>query len=336
MKVVVGLVVAALLAVGAYAAALEFGAFEVPLADLEKKYAKPDSKFMDIDGVRVHYMDQGPNDGSVPAVVMLHASYMNLQVWDQLAKGLVGKYRVVRFDLPTNGLTGVDPKQRYSIEFNMQILDELTTKLGIGQFSVIGTSSGGPVAFRYAAEKPERITRMILINSAGMPRTAVTNPNRQRGTNIDQWIKDRYRSKDYWATNLQTNIPTITPPEWLVDQAHDFGRRKGLREEAALFLKNFKTGDPEATLGKVKAPTMILWGIGNPTVMHLEANVMSLWLTQAPSLVIKYPKVGHYLYLEIPDQVEKDVLEFLSGAKDADLRITQRVPVAAASAPATP
>jgi pimeloyl-ACP methyl ester carboxylesterase len=327
MKWILGAVVLVAAGVGLYAAALEFGAFDMPLKELEAKYARPTSKFMEIDGVRVHYMDEGPRDGA--AIVLLHASYMNLQVFDSLAKALSARHRVVRFDFPTAGLTGPDPKQRYSIELNMQILDTLTTNLGIGTFAVLGTSSGGPVAFRYAAEKPERVTRMILINSAGMPRTAVTNPNRPRGTSIDQWIAARYRSVGYWQTNLVTNIPTMTPPPWLVEMCYDMNRRAGLREEGALFMRNFKTGDPQAVLSRVKAPTMILWGMENPTVMHLEADVMSLWLTGAPSLVKKYPKVGHYLYLEIPNEVETDVLAFLAGEKDGELRITQRVPVTA-------
>ncbi len=325
MKIITALVVLALAGVGLYAAALEYGYFEIPLKDLEAKFAKPSSKFMDIDGVRVHYMDEGQGD----ALVLIHASYMNLQVFDSMAKALSAKYRVVRFDVPTAGLTGPDPKQRYSIELNMQILDTLTTNLGIEKFALLGTSSGGPVAFRYAADKPERVTRLILINSAGMPRTAVTNPNRARGTTIDQWVAARYRSESYWVKNLSTNIPTMAPPAWLVEMCHDMGRRQGGRVEGAFFMKNFKTGDPEATLGRVKTPTMILWGMENPTVMHLEANVMSLWLTNAPSMVKKYPKVGHYLYLEIPQEVEADIAAFLAGEKDSELRQTQRVAVAA-------
>jgi pimeloyl-ACP methyl ester carboxylesterase len=327
MKLIIGLIVAGVIAAGAYAAALEFGFFEMPLKDLEAKYAKPNSKFMEIDGVRVHYMDEGSGE----PIVLLHASYMNLQVFDSMAKALSTKYRVVRFDFPTAGLTGPDTKQRYSVELNTQILDTLTSNLGIDKFAILGTSSGGPVAFRYAAEKPERITRMILINSAGMPRTAATNPNRPRGGELERWINARYRSHSYWATNLATNIPSMTPPPWLVDMCHDMNRRGGGRVEGAFFMRNFKTGDPEATLGKVKAPTMILWGMENPTVMHLEASVMSLWLTSAPSIVKKYPKVGHYLYLEIPQEVEADIMAFLAGEKDSELRQTQRVPVAAAT-----
>lgn len=331
MRYVISALIAAIIGVAAYAAALEYGAFEVPLADLEAKYARPNSKFMDIEGIRIHYIDEGPADA--PAVVLMHASFMNLLPWDSMAKALSRSYRVVRFDVPTAGLTGPDPKQRYSIELNMQVLDELTTQLGIKTFALLGTSSGGAAAFRYASERPERVSRLVLINSAGMPRTAVTNPNRARGSAIFRWIDARYRSREQWRENLSQNFTSMPPPDWLVDQSYDMARRAGLREEGAIYLRNFKTGDPQAMLGRVTSPTLILWGMENPTVMHLEADVMSLWLTSAPSLVKKYPKVGHYMYLEIPEQIESDVMAFLSGAMDADLRVTKRVAVAAATSP---
>lgn len=325
-KLITGIAVAVALAFGIVAMVLETGALDIPLADLEAKYKTADSQFADIDGIRVHYTDQGPRDA--PVLVMLHASYMHLRTFDAMAKPLSAKYRVVRFDFPIAGLTGPDPKERYSIELNMMVLDQLTKQLGIEKFALFGTSSGGPVAFRYAAENPDRVTRMILVNSAGMPRTAVTDPNRPRGSAIGRWFSDRWQTKGRLRDNLTANFTSVPPPAWLIDMNYEIGRRQGQRREGAIYINNFKTGDPEATLGKVKAPTLIMWGMDNPTVMHLEANVMSLWLTNAPSLVIKYPKVAHYLYMEIPDQVANDVMAFLDGAKDVDLRITQRVPIA--------
>jgi len=328
-KFLIGVVLIAAIGIGAVAAALQFGWFDIPLAELEAKYKQPQSKFADIDGVRVHYMDEGPRDA--PALVLLHASYMTLRTFDQIVKPLSQKYRVVRFDFPTAGLTSPDPKQRYSVDLNMQILDQLTQQLGIERFALLGTSSGGPVAFRYAAQTPERVSRLILINSAGMPRSAVTNPNRLRGTAVGRWVKNRFQTEADCRSDLGNNFTSMAPPEWLIDMCYHFGRRQGQRQEGAIFMRNFQTGNPEEMLGRVRTPTMIMWGMDNPTVMHLEANVMSLWLTNAPSLVIKYPKVGHYLYVEIPDQVATDIAAFLDGAKDADLRVTKRV--AASEAP---
>ncbi|MGA1581515.1 MAG: hypothetical protein ACO35B_12625, partial [Luminiphilus sp.] len=55
-----------------------------------------------------------------------------------------------------------------------------------------------------------------------------------------------------------------------------------------------------------------------------EANVFQLWLTGAPSMLIKYPKLGHYAYIEEPDLIAKDFEDFLLGRHDDELRITQR------------
>jgi pimeloyl-ACP methyl ester carboxylesterase len=90
----------------------------------------------------------------------------------------------------------------------------------------------------------------------------------------------------------------------------------------------FETGDPQSILSKIKAPTMILWGMSNPTVVHLEADVIEHWLTSAPSFIKKYEGLGHYPYVEAPDRVIPDIIAFLNGELDDNLRLTQRVKVA--------
>jgi pimeloyl-ACP methyl ester carboxylesterase len=183
------------------------------------------------------------------------------------------------------------------------------------------------VAFRYAAEHPEQVTRLILVNSAGMPRTAATDPNRARGFALNRWIQQYHRSRSYWQEVLELQFSSgVAPPPELVRMVYDMNRRTGLRRTGTLFMKNFRTGDPAATLARVTAPTFVLWGMGNVTVAHLEADVFIHWLTAAPSLLKKYPDVGHYLYLEIPERFNADVMDFLDGQQDPNLRVTRHEP----------
>ncbi len=317
MKALLILTALVLTVTGGYALALVKGAFDLSVASLEEKYRTPDSKFMDIDGVRVHYMDQGQG----PVLVLLHASFMNLRSWDQLAADLSSEFRVVRLDLLNAGLTGPDPTGNYSMERNAQLLTGLLAALKIDQFALLATSSGGTVGFRYAAANPDRVTRLILVNSAGMPRTAATDPNRPRGTALNRWIQRYHKSRAWWQDTLEKQFASgkLPPPE-LVDMVYDMNRRENLATTGQIFMRNYRTGDPETTLGTIRAPTMILWGIGNLTVAHLEADVFEHWLTAAPTVKKKYPDVGHYFYLEIPEQFSADVKAFLSGGLDASLR----------------
>ena len=324
MKILALLFAVIVLAIAAGAWALDAGWLEVPLAELESRYATEDSRFADIDGVRLHYMDQGEG----PAVLLLHASFMNLRTWDSLAESLSGHFRVVRPDLLIAGLTGPEPGGNYSFERNGELALALMDRLGIEQFAVVATSSGGIVGFNMAADHPERVTRLVLINSAGMPRTAATNPNRPgRFSAIGNWIRQRYQTPGMVRDALDLNfVEPNEPPEWLVSMNYDLWRREGRREAGAKQIANFRTGDPEAVLARIRVPSMILWGLENATVMHLEADVFQHWLKNAPTLLKKYPGVGHYLYLEIPDEFNRDIAEFLSGQRDAELVLQNRTP----------
>jgi pimeloyl-ACP methyl ester carboxylesterase len=320
MKIILGLVVALALAAGGVLLAARSASAPVTLAELEAKYRTPDSRFIDIDGIRVHYLDQGQG----PAVVLLHASFMHLRTWDPLAAALSSRYRVIRPDLLIAGLTGPDPRNDYGIDRNITLVDGLTRALGVDRFAIVATSSGGIVGFNLAATQPERVTRLVLVNSAGMPRTAATDPNRERGTLLDRWLAANFPTRDrVRATLAQNFVPPHAPPEWLVDMNHDFWRREGRAEQGARQQANFRTGDPQAVLGRITAPTLVLWGLENRTVMHLEADVFQHWLVNAPTLLRKYPGVGHYLYLEEPETFAADVGAFLDGRLDGELRRVQ-------------
>jgi pimeloyl-ACP methyl ester carboxylesterase len=309
------LAVVALTALGV-AITLTSGMLNLALPDLESRYRLPESKFVDIDGVRLHYVDEGQG----PVVVLIHASFMNLHAWNDLAARLKSRYRVLRFDQLTNGLTGADSQGDYRLQHNERLLEGLTAKLGIKEFALLGTSSGGITAFRYAAAHPEQVKRLILVNSAGMPRTATTDPNRPRGSAIERWVRSYYKSRTYWRDNLTAQFGGGSlPPEDLVNRVYDMNRRDSLRVEGATMMKQFQTGDPESVLAQIRVPTLVMWGKGNITVAHLEADVFQHWLYNAPTLLKKYDKVGHYFYLEMPETFANDIGAFLDGQWDGQL-----------------
>jgi pimeloyl-ACP methyl ester carboxylesterase len=311
----IGLLLLMATVVGSWA--LDRGWLELPMTELVSRYQLPDSQFVDVDGVRVHYVDRG----SGTPVVLLHASFLSLRSWDQLSAKLEGRYRVIRLDLSGAGLTGDDPSRRYGIERNIELVRGLLARLQLDSVAMVGTSSGGITAFRYAARYPDQVSRLVLINSAGMPRTAATNPLRAPSSRLAGWVQARYRSRGFWAESLGGNfVPPHQPSTELIDMTYDMNRRANSREINSLFLANFSTGDPQQVLATVKAPALVLWGLENRTVMHLEADVFAYWLSSAPVALRKYPGLGHYAYIEEPAVVARDVADFLAGNLDSELR----------------
>lgn len=302
---------------------LTSGAFDISIKELRSKYETSESKYINLDGVEIHYIDEGTGD----PIVLTHASYHSSLAWNGVAERLKNNFRVIRFDFPNAGLSGLDSKNRYSVEHYQQLISQLSEALGIEKFHLIGTSSGGTVAFRYAANNPEKINRFVLVNSAGMPRTAVTNPNRARGTAFERWVLTYHQSRNYWESALSRTVTSRPPSDDHIDMNFDMNNREGRRIPAMTFMKNYVTGNPEAMLKKIKSPTLILWGMDNPTVMHLEANVIQHWITGAPSLVIKYDGLGHYPYIEEPELLANDINKFLIGELDDQLLQTTRLKI---------
>lgn len=315
---------ASVVAVGAVAwAAVKMGALTVSRETLQARYALPTSRFVDIEGTRMHYVDEG----SGPVVVLLPPSFMNLRAWDGVAALLAKDYRVIRLDFPVVGLSGPEVNRDYSIDAFGRLTEGLLRSLGISQFHLIGASSGGQVAFQYAARRPEQVCRLVVVNSGGLPRSSATNPNRDRGSAFNRWLLSLHKSRAYWEKTLTSQFTSgQKPPEWLVGLVYDLNRRTGLDEDGKLQLAQFRSEDPERMLGQVRAPALVLWGESNITLSHLEANVFSHWLTAAPSVVRKYPKLGHYAFIEDPAALAADMKAFLQGTLDTESRVTVRAP----------
>ena len=296
----------------------------IGLAELRAKYELAGSRYIDVDGVEVHYSDEGTGD----PVVMLPPSFLNFRAWDGVANALVQQgYRVIRPDFPATGLTGVDTKvpAEGKIDFfnrNAEVVAKLLEALDIQQADVIGTSSGGMAGFRLASNEPDLVRRLVLVNSAGLPRTRTSDPNRLREEER-KWAALSVKPAAYWEVVLDRNFFALdAPPPWMVTLAYDVNRRQQEGDPAAYA---FKTGDPKAILAKIKAPTLILWGKSNPTVVHLDADVFEHWLTGAPTVMRKYDGLGHYPYIENLDLVAGDIIAFLEGTLDGELLQTRRV-----------
>ena len=137
---------------------------DIPAAVLEAEYARPPSKFLLVDGVRIHYRDEGTG----PTVVLVHGQFDSLLMWEPWAKTLKGQYRVIRFDLTSHGLTGPDATGDYSLQRTVALLEGFADKLQLGKFSIAGSAMGGTAAIYYASRHPERVDRLILISPEGI------------------------------------------------------------------------------------------------------------------------------------------------------------------------
>ena len=280
---------------------------DITAAQLEARYARPGSKFVEIDGVRMHYLDEGRG----PVVLLLHANFSNLLDWDPWAAALTDSHRVIRFDMTSHGLTGPDPTGDYTLARTLRLMEGFVDALQLDDMTVAGTSLGGTLALHYATTHPERVQRLVLLS----PGSLEGKERRARGGVPRVGYVLKYilpRALPEFMLSSGFGDPAALP-ESLVDRWYDLWRREGQREAQLDRLSQYKAGDIEARIRAVRVPVLLLWGELNTTAKFSQAAIFQQLLSGAPSLTfIPYPGLGHMALQEDGARMARDVRAWLA------------------------
>lgn len=281
---------------------------DTPAAVLEARYTTPASRFLNIDGVRMHYRDEGNG----PPIVLIHANFGSLLSWDSWAEALKARHRVLRFDMTGHGLTGPDPSGDYSLERTVQLTERFVDALGLKQFTIGGTSLGGTVAMHYAAAHPDRVDHLILLSPGALEGRAMQRSGRTelpRVANILEYITPRSLAA-YMLKSRFGDPSKVT--DQLIDRWYDMWLREGQRPAMLARLRSYSSTDLEQVATAIRAPALILWGARNPQAPVEQAGQLRRMLVNASSVkVITYPGVGHMALDEAGSTMVPDVIAWL-------------------------
>lgn len=292
------------------ATALAAGTRVLPLQQVIAKYADADSRFIEIDDVKLHVKDQGAG----PAVLLIHGSSGDLGDWDGWVPTLLAKgWRVVRIDLPGFGLSGPVINGNYSIDHMQSLVDGLMDERGIERFAIVGTSYGGPVAFRYAATRTDRVTGLVIMNSAGVEYgKQEVDPKTGEKKFYAASVSDTV-SREATAAGLRKAFidPAKLSDAW-VDRKVDFSNIVGRDREAALSIDQYVRGNPERVLAHVRAPVLVFWGGENRSLSQETADRFHAAVARAAYREkAVQPGGGHLMHVELPQPTVDTVAAFL-------------------------
>jgi pimeloyl-ACP methyl ester carboxylesterase len=238
---------------------------DIPLENLVTKYANIESQFIEIDGMSVHYREEGNQTDTIP-VILIHGTGSSLHTWEGWVQELKPQRRVIRLDLPAYGLTGPNSNGDYSPEFYVEFMNHFLTKLGVKQCVMGGNSLGGAITWAYALKYPEKVTKMILVDAGGYPMESKSVPMAFQMAKIPV-IKDliKYITPrsviEKSVQNVYVNKAKVTPD--LVDRYFELSLREGNRDA---FVKRINQGiinDKYLKISSLRMPTLILWGDGD-------------------------------------------------------------------------
>lgn len=293
------------------------GMRSIPLDMLEDDYEKPNSRYVTIDGVRMHYTKEGKG----PPVLLLHGVMASLHTWDGWVPLLKDSFTVIRVDIPGFGLSeSFDDDSKYTPEYAVEFMEKARKKFGIEKFHVVGNSLGGFIAWYYATKHPERVDKLVLIDPASYPQklpfiigfaaNAVFGAAAQLST--PRFIVKRNIRKVYGNPD---NVTDET-----IDRYHALLLREGHRHSMVQYFrvlrKYSKTEELVQHIPEIKARTLLMWGEKDRWV---PPALIERWQHDLPELEVKtYPEAGHIPMEEFPEETARDAFAFLADDEIAE------------------
>jgi 2-hydroxy-6-oxonona-2,4-dienedioate hydrolase len=309
---------------------MQSSATNLPSAMLETGSVIYQAKFIDVNGIRTRYYDEGLGE----VLLLIHGSrfspWGSANTWTLNIAALSRRFRVLAPDKLCSGMTD-NPKslEGFTQHAIVQHIYQFTQILGVKQFHVVGQSNGGYTAARLALEHPEMCRSLVIVDSAtlGPPVGDMAERRKRLFANGPTDLREYIRF--HWG-KLSVNTDNITDD--YLDAAYFMASTPKGRETLRLLNTDGREDEginPPANAqsfprdkaethqwireGRLTMPVLITWGANDPSAIlpiGIKLFEMIAEKTRRAEMHI-FNNVAHFHYREIPDQWNRVVMNFI-------------------------
>ncbi len=283
-------------------------------ADLQIHYRN-----MTIDGVEIAYREAGRSDA--PAILLLHGFPTSSHMYRNLIPALAGTYRVIAPDYPGFGQSSAPARTKFKYSFDgfAKLVDTLTEKLGVSRYALYVMDYGAPVGFRLAAQRPDRVTALIVQNgnayTEGLdkfwdPIKRYWATGKKADREAIRWLTSIDATK-WQYTHGVPDTSLISPDTWTHDQA--LLDRPGNQEIQLDLFYDYRTNVPlypewQAYFRKHKPATLVIWGKNDEIFVAAGAQP---YKRDLPDAEIHLLDTGHFALETHGAEIARHIRDFL-------------------------
>lgn len=240
-----------------------------------------------------YYVQQNPSE-AVTAVVFLHGWRSNGRLWNPVFQLLSqSKFDLYALDLPGFGKSEPPPGD-WTVKDYAELLQAFLTKLALNSVCLVGHSAGGKIAIQFAVQYPDRVAKLILVNSTGIRRAS---PKRSFIVSIAKVLKPAF---------ALPFLRSLRPRLYYTLGAEDYLATPRLQ---GTFL-NVLNADLTGSLRDIRAKTLIIWGDADrETPLRIGTE---LHRRIANSELKVFSSAGHFTFLDKPREFTKTLSDFLN------------------------
>ena len=258
-------------------------------------------------GVTLAYVEMGDPKGK--PVVLIHGYTDNARDWVPMVPYLDKSDRLIIVDIRGHGQSS-KPEccyTRFDFAYDIKLL--LDAKK-ISKADIVGHSLGSIITQTFAEFWPERTNRVVLISSTGGPKPDA--PPKQPKLDFAAQIRALKEPIDPDSPFMIAwwDSPTPVDPDFIRRQRKDAAGIP-LRVWLAVLDEALDTQSLQATLPRLTAPTLLIWGSEDPI---MEQDVRDTLIAALPKAEVKvFSRLGHNPFWEDPAGVADTINKFLAG-----------------------
>ncbi|MFC4128463.1 alpha/beta fold hydrolase [Nocardia rhizosphaerae] len=262
-----------------------------------------ESRFVEIDGHTVHYVDEG----SGPTLLLLHGNPTWSFLWREVIGALRADFRCIALDLPGFGLSTAKPGYRFLPEEHAEVVTAFVAALGLSGATLVGQDWGGTIGLAVAQRRPGTFDRLVLANTWAWPvngdlhfeafsRIIGGLPARflVRHVNllVNAFLPTGHRRRKPTAAEMTHYRRALDTPERRQASAVLPGRVLGSRR----FFAELEAGLP----GLAQLPTLIIWGDADIAFRATERKRLEATFPDHTTVIVA--GAGTYVESDAPEE----------------------------------
>ncbi len=280
-------------------------------------------RFVDSAGVRIHVVEQGPEDGR--PVLFLHGFPEFWWSWrHQLEACAAAGYRAVAMDLRGFGESDrPDDVGAYALANSFGDVTAVVSSLG-GRVALVAHDWGGALGWAFTALSPDSVERLTIMN--------LPHPNTYAGvTHSLPQLQASWYMFFFQFEGVAEEVMSRNGYELFKEWFYNTASVKLADEDVARYIEVFsrpgaltaglnwyRANVPPASylseqrleLPPIKCPSMLLWGLDD-AYLTFEMGRRSGEFVNGPFALHAFPETGHWIQQERPEEVNALLLEFL-------------------------
>jgi len=264
-------------------------------------------QYANTNGVQLAYSDPDSESG-LPILIALHAIGHGGRDFETVQQHLIGKYRVITLDWPSQGNSGPDQKPA-SVSRYTQLFTNFVEKKNLRSFVILGNSIGGGVAIKYTSENPNKVRALILSNPAGLDEGGFfakifiwwIERKMHSGVLMDESFQEWF--SDYYHKVLITQ-QSAPQRDRIIKSGYEIAP---ILEQAWHSFRQ-PDGDLRSLIPKIKTPVLFAWAKEDGYVQWSRCKEA---VEKFENKKIEFFKAGHAPFLEVPHEFNKSAEHFL-------------------------